>query len=520
MDSVKNHLGGAFGSSISTLSRALSNDSEGSGDSYGTVLPLLVLLVTIFILALSSAWICKSATRKKSPPVPPGSLGLPVVGDSLRYVDAWYNMTMKSYVDEKIRKYGPVFKVSLMGQTTVFLDAPAGTKLVLNHNDMKLIKGWWPKQVSQLLGAHALSAQYGDEYLLHRTHVMQNFLDIDIVHQYIPTMEKRVVEHINKYWLTLEDGSEVKAFKLLNVFTFSLITQLILGISNEKDIIEFNEVFHEMAAGLMALPVNLPGFQFHRSLKAKKLINQMLYVHLEKRREDLKAGRASPTQDLLSVLLTKPNSQGHFFTDDELCDSLLQLVFGGHDTSAAMLTLALRYIQQDPGVYKELKQEHATIAASKKPGVLLTKEDVWAMKNTWKVMQEVMRLYPANLAIFREARETFEHQGYIIPKGWKLCFTNSNSSWDPKFCKDPDKFKPSRFDEDSEKMPPWIHFPFGGGHRICPGKDFAKVEFLTFLHHFLRNIEWTVLVPDEKVVYSMLPTPVNGTPIKITKIRS
>ncbi|OAE33766.1 hypothetical protein AXG93_4645s1000 [Marchantia polymorpha subsp. ruderalis] len=547
MDSVKTNLVGAFGSSISTLSRALSEeDIEGSGSSYRIVLPWLVLLATIFTLALSSGWIRKLAVavldigakrREKSKEVPPGSLGLPMVGDSLRYVNAYYNMTIKSYVDEKIRKYGPVFKVSLMGSPSVFLDAPAGTKIVLSHNEMKWTKGWWPKPVRELLGKHALSSQYGDEYLLHRNLVMKNFLDIDVVHQYISTMEKKAVKHIDKYWLALEDGSEVKAFKLMNVFSFSLITQLILGISNEKDIIDFNEVFHDMAAGLMALPVNLPGFQYWRSLRSRKLINQMLNVHIEKRRQDLKAGRASPTQDLLSVLLSTPNSEGHFLTSDELCDSLLQLVFGGHDTTAAMLTLSLRLIKEDPAVYEELKQgnflrdyelqmvralnafQHATIAASKKPGELLTKEDLWAMKYTWRVMQEVMRLYPANQVMFREARITFEHHGYTIPKGWKLCFTNANSSWDPKFCKDPEKFKPSRFNEDKEKMPPWIHFPFGAGHRICPGQDFARVELLIFLHHFLRKIDWTVLVPNEKIEYRLLATPVNGTPIKITKIR-
>lgn len=245
MDSVKTNLVGAFGSSISTLSRALSNDTRGFEKSYRTFLTSLVLLVTIFTLALSSGWIRKFVAamidksktavldmsvkqRKKSKEeVPPGSLGLPMVGDSLRYVNAYYNMTIKSYVDEKIRKYGPVFKVSLMGSPSVFLDAPAGTKLVLSHNEMKWTKGWWPKPVRELLGKHALSSQYGDEYLLHRNLVMKNFLDIDVVHQYISTMEKKAVKHIDKYWLALEDGSEVKAFKLMNVFSFSLITQLI-----------------------------------------------------------------------------------------------------------------------------------------------------------------------------------------------------------------------------------------------------------------------------------------------------
>jgi len=31
--------------------------------------------------------------------------------------------------------------------------------------------------------------------------------------------------------------------------------------------------------------------------------------------------------------------------------------------------------------------------------------------------------------------------------------------------------------------------PFGGGTRLCPGNDLAKLEISVFLHHFLLNYE-------------------------------
>lgn len=48
---------------------------------------------------------------------------------------------------------------------------------------------------------------------------------------------------------------------------------------------------------------------------------------------------------------------------------------------------------------------------------------------------------------------------------------------------------------------------------MCLGKEYARVEILVFLHNVIKNFRWNLQIPDEKITYDPMPTPVEGLPV-------
>nr|AYE56766.1 beta-amyrin 28-oxidase-like [Coffea canephora] len=95
---------------------------------------------------------------------------------------------------------------------------------------------------------------------------------------------------------------------------------------------------------------------------------------------------------------------------------------------------------------------------------------------------------------------------------WSASFTHRDANLFPE----PTKFDPSRFDEGGDHtLIPFSYVSFGGGPRMCIGKEFAKIIILTFLHHLVNRFRWDLVIPDEKVEYDPTPIPVKGLPVRV-----
>ncbi|CAO2141391.1 unnamed protein product [Urochloa humidicola] len=277
---------------------------------------------------------------------------------------------------------------------------------------------------------------------------------------------------------------------------------------------ELSVEFQQLARGIWTVLLDLPFSTFRRCLAASRRGRHAVAAVVEERRARLRWGESSPDDDVVTHMLAGG------LPDEEIADNVIFLMIAAHDTTAALITFLLRHLDANKDVYAEVLQEQVKIARGKAPGEALTWEDLSKMKYTWAVVLETLRLVPTSFSILRKAVDDVEHGGYLIPKGWSVMNAMTMTHWDPAVFPDPGRFNPSRFEDGSAAaIPPFTFVPFGGGARVCPGNEFARVETLVAVHHIVTNFRWKLAAGcDGSFSRFPMPYPSQGLLIDIEPI--
>ena len=81
---------------------------------------------------------------KSSLPLPPGSFGLPVVGETIAF------LTDGKFAEKREKKYGPVFKTNIFGSPTVVMTGPEANQFLFANE----------KNILPPLGLKALASSW------------------------------------------------------------------------------------------------------------------------------------------------------------------------------------------------------------------------------------------------------------------------------------------------------------------------------------------------------------------------
>ena len=119
--------------------------------------------------------------------------------------------------------------------------------------------------------------------------------------------------------------------------------------------------------------------------------------------------------------------------------------------------------------------------------------------------------------IMRKAVRDVEVRGHLIPKGWRVLVYFRAVHLDAAVHDDPHAFNPWRWKERADVVMSSSGFtPFGGGQRLCPGLDLARLEASIFLHHLVTSFRYKYRC---SYSYRCVCLCVNGRPILLAHSR-
>ncbi|MBD2295696.1 cytochrome P450 [Anabaena sphaerica FACHB-251] len=418
-------------------------------------------------------------------PLPPGNLGLPVIGETISF------LSDPDFATKRQKKYGNIFKTNLFGSPTIMMIGAEANRFIFSgENQNFTIK--WPETVAVLLGPASLSMQTGSIHQTRRKLLSQAFQPRALA-SYTPAM----VEITNSYLQKWANLGQLTWYPELRQYTFDVACKLLVGTDTTNDH-HFTELFEEWSGGLFTLSIRLPWTKFSKALKCREqLLTKIEQIILQRQKQP------SSEQDALGLLLNAKDEDGNSLSIDELKDQILTLLFAGHETLTSALSSFCLLLAQKPEILAAARKEQQQITCTD----MLTSEHLKQMTYLDQILKEVLRVIPPVGGGFREVIQSCEFNGYRIPQGWSLLYQIGKTHQDETIYKDAQNFDPERFDPTraEDKSKPFSYVTFGGGMRECVGKEFAKLEMKIFAALLLRGYEWE-LVAGQNLDLIMIPT--------------
>jgi len=380
-------------------------------------------------------------------------------------------------------RYGDVYRVYAPGRKgyTWVINHPDDVKRVLVGNHRNYTKGTGLDRVKILLGNGLMTSE--GEFWRRQRYMMQ-----PLFHRRVVTGFNALIDAANNRFIDKWAGQAARG-ELVNLTDdmSELTLEIVLGSIFGKDL-----------ATLSQQPGGNP-FEVVTKETARDLKFAFRFRSLAKLVSGLMAQRrARPEEhfDYLSMLMNARDKEtGDPMSERALIDEVMTLVVAGHETTASGLNWVWYLLARHPEADARLHAEIQAAPDLPAPGLAQMEQ----LPYTQNVIHEALRLYPPGWVLSRRSVEADELCGYVIPAGTDVLLSPYLLHRHPQYWKDPEAFRPERFDAEHEaERPRFAYIPFAAGPRHCIGESLALYEMLMHLYKVARHYRLT-LASDEPI---------------------
>jgi cytochrome P450 len=176
--------------------------------------------------------------------------------------------------------------------------------------------------------------------------------------------------------------------------------------------------------------------------------------------------RGHPSDDMLSAFVNEKDPAGRL-TREELATTAVLLLVAGHETTVNLITNGVLTLLRHPDQLDRLRC---------KPDLLPN------------AVEELLRYEPVVHMRQRTPLANVDVAGTTIPKGAPLVLVLASGNRDPKRFRDPERFDPTRPDNQ--------HLGFGSGIHLCYGAPLARIEAQIALGALISRLGTATLAQD------------------------
>jgi len=413
---------------------------------------------------------------------------------------------MPGFLARTARAYGPVASWRMPRGRFWFVDDPALIETMLTASGYDLVKGRGLRRMRRLLGMGLLTS---DEPLhLTQRRLVQPAFHRDRIARYAATM----IDAARGAAERLHDGDIVAVDALMNRLALRIVAATLFSadVDDDADTIgrsvnDAMALFPRSLGPLAELMDHLPWLPAARRFRAARArLDAVIARLIDERRRD-----GSDRGDVLSMLLATRDEQGGAMPPELVRDEALTLILAGHETTANALAWTWDALARNAHVEARLHAELDDVLGDRDP----EPADYPRLTYARDVVAEAMRLRPPAWILGRRVVRPFALGPWTLEPGSTVFASQLVTHRNPGVWREPEAFRPERWSNgETDALPRFAYFPFGGGNRICIGEGFAWTEAVLVLATVARRIRFA-LVDATEVPLDPLVTLRPGRPI-------
>ncbi|KMS96157.1 hypothetical protein BVRB_001630 [Beta vulgaris subsp. vulgaris] len=351
----------------------------------------------------------------------------------------------------------------------------------------------------KLFGEHNMIYLYGQEHKDLRRRMAPNFTPKALA-TYTDIQQLVILKHLIR-WTETGSNIPVKLRLLVREMNLETSQNVFAGSYLDKEARQrFKVDYNYFNLGVIALPIDLPGFAFRRARLAVDRLVGALTNCVEQSKKKMLADEEPKClvdywmQDMVREEResdTPLEFQPPNCSNREIGAHVFDFLFAAQDASTSSLLWAVTLLDSHPDVLMKVRKEVETIWKVDS-NTLITQDQLASMKYTQAVAREVVRYRAPATLVPHLAREDFQlTEKYIVPKG-TIVFPSPYESSFQGFT-NPENFDPDRFfleERREDQLYRRNYLVFGAGGHQCVGQRYALNLLVLFIAMFSTLIEF------------------------------
>ncbi|CAG9467311.1 unnamed protein product [Pedinophyceae sp. YPF-701] len=492
--------------------------------------PLLTVLCAALACALLFGVTRGGQKKDGLPPHPPGTTGVPLLGETLKLLKAYTSNVEHAWYGPKIAQFGAIFRSHVYFSPAVFCGGDIARRLLSAREGGDGLEMWMPGTMRQLVGPlHPLRLQKSLHTPVRKALTLA--MTPERLAKFVPVAQAIVDRHLAQWAgaesVKIADGADALACD--TALPLAIGPRAAQAAGGADMLADIKRVYQGFFA---VVPFPLPGTALRTALAAKRRIEAFHRAHLAARMGE---GGVDEDSDgwggvAHAVLAHEdPRIGGNM---DLAVDLMIGLQIGGQKVPAVSMALLAFQIARRPDVRRRLPQELDEVLGPPGPSQRSPTFDDINGRLTFldACVRESMRVRPIATAQMRVATRPLEVGGYQLPKDSMFFYSISlTHHMDPAFgaaegrCPmaaagthfahmDFDEgFLPDRWLKESDRKDeraagaarPQRWVPFGAGMHACVAQNAALLAIKVFAATLFSRYHVELL--DKRVAWSDSP---------------